>query len=180
MLESIQDKNIITDRLILRKFNISDTRDMFKNWASDSEVTKFLQWEPHISEEYTKSIIETWIKDYKTEMSYHWAVELKETKEVIGEIYIFNIKQKRRCCEIGICISKRFWNKGISTEALASTINFIFKETEIWRIIAMHDVENIASKKVILKSKMKYEGEFKCKTNLAVYSISKKNKKNYL
>ena len=44
----------------------------------------------------------------------------------------------------------------------------------------MHDVENIASKKVILKSKMKYEGEFKCKTNLAVYSISKKNKKNYL
>ncbi|WP_343750224.1 GNAT family N-acetyltransferase [Paraclostridium ghonii] len=180
VLESIRDKDIITDRLILRKFNVDDARDMFKNWASDSEVTKFLQWEPHINEEFTKSVIETWIREYETEISYHWAIEFKETKEVIGEIYIFNIKHKRGCCEIGTCISRRFWNNGISTEAIASIINCIFKETHLSRIIAMHDVKNIASKKVILKSKMKYEGEFECKTKLAVYSISKKKSKNYL
>ena len=179
MLESIRDKDIITDRLILRKFNINDARYMFENWASDSEVTKLLQWKPHINEEFTKMVIETWIREYKAENSYHWAIELKESKEVIGEIYIFNIKPKRECCEIGVCISKRFWNKGISTEALVSIINCIFKETELNRIIAMHDVKNIASRKVILKSKMKYEGEFECKTKLAVYSISKKNNKTY-
>lgn len=179
MLESIRDKDIITDRLILRKFNINDARYMFENWASDSEVTKFLQWEPHINEEFTKMVIETWIREYKTEASYHWAIEFKESKEIIGEIYIFNIKPKRGCCEIGACISRRFWNKGISTEALVSIINFIFKETELNRIIAMHDVKNIASRKVILKSKMKYEGEFECRTKLAIYSISKKKSKNY-
>jgi len=179
VLESIRDKDIITDRRILREFNIGDARDMFENWASDSEVTKLLQWKPHINEEFTKMVIETWIREYKAENSYHWAIELKESKEVIGEIYIFNIKPKRGCCEIGTCISRRFWNKGISTEALVSIINCIFKETELNRIIAMHDVKNIASRKVILKSKMKYEGEFECKTKLAVYSISKKNNKTY-
>ena len=35
---------IETDRLILRRFTIDDAPDMFKNWASDPEVTKFLSW----------------------------------------------------------------------------------------------------------------------------------------
>lgn len=39
---------IETDRLILRKFNLSDTQALFNNWANDPEVTKFLVWSPHL------------------------------------------------------------------------------------------------------------------------------------
>ena len=35
---------IETERLILRPFTLSDANDMFKNWASDDEVTKYLTW----------------------------------------------------------------------------------------------------------------------------------------
>ena len=31
-----------TKRLILRKLSIDDAENMFKNWASDDEVTKYL------------------------------------------------------------------------------------------------------------------------------------------
>ena len=31
-----------TDRLILRRFTHDDAEAMYKNWASDEEVTKFL------------------------------------------------------------------------------------------------------------------------------------------
>ena len=33
-----------TERLILRRFEIGDAEAMYKNWASDSEVTKYLTW----------------------------------------------------------------------------------------------------------------------------------------
>ena len=38
-----------TDRLILRRYETEDAAAMFRNWASDSEVTKFLMWQTHLS-----------------------------------------------------------------------------------------------------------------------------------
>jgi len=36
-----------TEQLILRRFMIDDAEAMFRNWASDSEVTKYLTWSTH-------------------------------------------------------------------------------------------------------------------------------------
>lgn len=36
-----------TKRLVLRPFVIEDAGAMFRNWANDPQVTKFLSWEPH-------------------------------------------------------------------------------------------------------------------------------------
>ncbi len=35
-------KRLETERLILRRFTAEDAEPMFRNWASDDEVTKFL------------------------------------------------------------------------------------------------------------------------------------------
>lgn len=47
-----------TDRLILRRFSISDTQAMFDNWASDKDVTKYLIWPTHQNTDVTKAILE--------------------------------------------------------------------------------------------------------------------------
>jgi [ribosomal protein S5]-alanine N-acetyltransferase len=67
-------KAINTDRLLLRRFELDDAFNMFKNWANDSEVTKFLTWEPHSSLEITKEIIELWVNNYKDTKTYEWAI----------------------------------------------------------------------------------------------------------
>ena len=36
-----------TNRLILRRYVSDDAAAMFKNWAPDSEVTKYLMWRRH-------------------------------------------------------------------------------------------------------------------------------------
>ena len=36
-----------TDRLILRRYTLDDAEAMYKNWASDDDVTKFLMWQTH-------------------------------------------------------------------------------------------------------------------------------------
>ena len=55
--------NLETDRLILRKFKIEDAEDMYNNWASNSEVTKYLSWETHLNIEKTKEILKSWIEN---------------------------------------------------------------------------------------------------------------------
>lgn len=149
---------INTDRLILRKFKLDDARDMYKNWSSDSEVTKYLSWYAHPDVDFTKALITTWVSEYLHEDRYHWAIELKENREVIGDIAVFNLKEKHESCEVGYCLSKSYWNEGIMSEALSSVIDYLFREVGLNRIFAMHDPDNIASENVMIKNNMKYEG----------------------
>ncbi|MFU0799653.1 MAG: GNAT family N-acetyltransferase [Xylanivirga thermophila] len=60
-MNSIGTQNIETKRLILRKIAISDAEDMFNNWASDNEVTKYVTWRAHKSIEDTRKIINFWL-----------------------------------------------------------------------------------------------------------------------
>jgi [ribosomal protein S5]-alanine N-acetyltransferase len=158
MLKHLGTKTINTDRLILRRFEISDANDMFKNWASDNEVSKFLSWDSHKDINFTKSLLDYWISDYSDEKNYHWAIELKEINEVIGDIKVFHLKDKNSSCEVGYCLSRDFWNKGIMSEALNAVIKYLFEEIGLNRIVAMHNTKNIASGKVMIKNNMKYEG----------------------
>ena len=40
---------IETERILLRRFSKDDAEAMYRNWASDPEVTKYLTWPAHIS-----------------------------------------------------------------------------------------------------------------------------------
>ena len=55
-------KNTVTlemEWLYLRQFKVEDAEVMFRNWARDPEVTKFLTWPTHSSVEISKAVIET-------------------------------------------------------------------------------------------------------------------------
>ena len=62
-MNHIGTKEIITDRLLLRKIRMDDDCDMFEQWASDPQVTRYLTWNVHNSIEDTRRIIELWLKD---------------------------------------------------------------------------------------------------------------------
>ena len=50
---------IETSRLILRQAQIEDAEAMFRNWANDPQVTKFLTWPAHGNIEVTKNCWKT-------------------------------------------------------------------------------------------------------------------------
>ncbi|GAA0116354.1 GNAT family N-acetyltransferase [Clostridium senegalense] len=158
MLKHKETEKLETERLILRKFKEADALDMFNNWASDSEVTKYLSWSAHKSVEISKQLIEMWINNYKNMEQYQWAIELKETGHAIGNISLLEINNDDENCEVGYCIGKAFWNKGIMTEALLKVIEFGFNEIGFQRIGARFDVNNFASGRVMEKCNLIYEG----------------------
>ena len=80
-------KRLETERLILRRFAPSDAEAMYKNWASDSEVTRFLTWPAHGSAEVSRRVLETWAAQYENDDYYQWAIVLKENGDgPIGSI----------------------------------------------------------------------------------------------
>ena len=46
-MNHIGTREIATERLTLRRFEIEDAENMFYNWANDPEVTKYLTWPAH-------------------------------------------------------------------------------------------------------------------------------------
>ena len=158
MLKHIGTQKLETERLILRKFKEEDAVDMFNNWASDSEVTKYLTWSAHSTVEVSKQITDLWVSEYSNVEHYQWAIELEEIGEVIGSIGLVDLDNNNENCEIGYCIGKAFWGKGIMSEAFSELISFLFKEIGFQRIAACHDVDNPASGHVMEKCGLNYEG----------------------
>lgn len=146
-----------TERLILRKFKLSDIDKVYNGWATDKESCKYLSWEVHKNTDETKFHIERWIKEYE-EGSYHWVVELKDTKELIGAISAVNLNKKHHNVEVGYCYGSKYWGKGYGTEALRKVIEFFLLDCEFYLVEADHISDNPASGRVMEKAGMRKDG----------------------
>ena len=137
-----------TERLILRKFVSEDAGDMYKNWVRDPEVTKFLTWNPHESIDLTKKILDMWVKEYENPSTHRFAIVFKETNEVIGSIDVVDYVDGSP--EIGYCLSRKYWNKGIMSEACKTMISYLFNQG-FNKIVIEANENNVGSNRVIQK-----------------------------
>lgn len=167
-------RELATDRLTLRRFEIEDAENMFYNWTNDSEVTKYLTWPTHESVETTESVVKDWVSQYENKDYYQWAIELNDLEQPIGSISAVKIDEDLESVEIGYCIGKEFWNKGYTTEALREVIRFFMVEVGAGRVWAYHDTENPNSGKVMASAGMEFEGTLRraAKNNQGICDIS--------
>ena len=148
---------IETPRLILRQARIEDAEPMFRNWANDSDVTKYLTWPPHGNVEVTKQLLVSWVESYEKDNYYQWMIVLKDTNEPIGSIMASTVG-RAQSAHIGYCIGKAWWHQGIMSEALKAVMDYLFDEVGFHRVESMHDPNNPNSGKVMAKCGMKFEG----------------------
>ena len=151
-------QRIETERLILRPFVAEDAEDMYRNWASDPEVTKFLTWPPHTSVEISKMLLNDWIPRYDDGGYFNWAIEWKGNGGVIGNISVVRLREDIDEAEIGYCMSKAYWGRGIMPEALKAVMDYLFDTAGMNRVSACHDANNPKSGRVMEKAGMKKEG----------------------
>jgi RimJ/RimL family protein N-acetyltransferase len=157
-MNKIGTKTIETQRVILRRFKAEDAQDMFDNWAFDPEVTKYLTWATHTSVETTKALVSDWVSKYEDGGYFNWAIELKETGSVIGNISVVHLNENTEAADMGYCMGKAFWGKGIMPEVLKAVMDYLFDEVGFNRIAACHDANNPKSGRVMDKVGMKQEG----------------------
>ena len=158
-MKHIGTQRIETESIVLRRFREDDAEALYKNWASDPEVVKFLTWPVHDSAETSGNIIKSWIAGYDNMEQYQWAVILKENgDEPIGSIGAVRLDDDTRMAHIGYCIGRRWWNQGVMSRALQAVIDYMFSQGDFNRIESRHDPRNPNSGKVMKHCRMQYEG----------------------
>lgn len=155
----LTDKPILkTERLILRTITSSDVSDL-KEWLGLDSVYTYWGRKASGGERNPELLFvdaRPWVQR-KPKPDFKWGIELKENRKIIGEIAIFDI-QNSRMGDVGYRINPLYWNKGITTEALLTVIDFIYNHTEIDRLNATADVRNIGSCRVLEKCGFVKEG----------------------
>ena len=147
---------IITERCILRKVRKDDAAPMFRNWASDPEVTRYLTWLPHQSVEVSQMIIDSWLKDEENPQTIRFVITIKGNDEPVGSIDV--VKYVDGNPEIGYCISRKLWGKGLMTEICSAFVKHLFDMGFI-KVFINAAVDNIGSNRVIEKCGFKFIGK---------------------
>ena len=91
-MKDLGTKKLETERLILRKFELSDVEELFYNgYITDEKMAENMSWTPCKTVEEQYKIIEKWVKQYENLDFYKWLIETKDTNELIGGIDICNL-----------------------------------------------------------------------------------------
>ncbi|WP_425449084.1 GNAT family N-acetyltransferase [Dethiothermospora halolimnae] len=156
-------KTLITDRLILREWKESDSKDLYE-YAKSELVGPNAGWPPHKSEEESKEIIKVFIENQEV-----YAIVLKSEDKVIGGIGLHNRKPDKSLThlkqrEIGYVLNPKYWGRGITPEAVRGLIKYGFDELNLDLIWCGHYDFNHNSKRVVEKCGFKYR--FKRKRTL--------------
>jgi ribosomal-protein-alanine N-acetyltransferase len=156
-VEEIVIVSIETERLIIRKFESTDWKDLYE-YLSLPEV---LRYEPDgISDESDckNKTLE------RSKSDIFWAVCLKDSGKMIGHLYFAPTEPAEFLTwEIGYIFSPAYYGKGYATEACRRILQYGFAELRIHRIIGMCNPENSASWKLLERLAMRREGHFKQK-----------------
>lgn len=145
---------IQTNRLLLRRFQQGDAKDIFE-WTGSAENSRYIMERPHQNLGQAEQQLEQNIQQYRENDFYLWAIVFQ--REVIGYITGNEISEKNRSVSLGYCIKKKYWNRGLVTEAARAVIDYLFT-VGFERIGASHHPDNPASGRVMQKIGMKFEG----------------------
>ena len=148
---------IRTERLILRKIKGDDIEDMYE-YSCNARVTEFLTWSPHPDKTYTLEYISYLQSRYRSGDFYDWAVVLKDSGKMIGTCGFTRFDYVNNSAEIGYVLNPSYHGKGIATEAVNKVLEFGFERLSLNRIEGRYMVENTASRRVMEKCGMVFEG----------------------
>ena len=142
-------KELRTERLLLRRFTPADAQAMYDNWACDAQVTRFLTWQPHASPAATAALLTGWCESYARPSYYNWTLEYE--RRPVGNISVVRLDEAASCAELGYCLGRAYWGRGLMAEAASAVIGFLFDEAGVRRVCISHAVENPASGRVAQK-----------------------------
>lgn len=148
---------ILTNRLILRKIRASDAKDMYE-YASDSDVVRYLTWGPHPDVSYTKRYLATVERAYKNNTFFDWALVLKANEKMIGTCGFTSFDYDSSTCEIGYVLNPRYRGYGLMPEAVNAVIEFAFDKLGAKAVEARFMKGNNASLRVMEKCNMSFDG----------------------
>jgi RimJ/RimL family protein N-acetyltransferase len=146
-----------TPRLVIRSFDPSDAEGMLQVFG-DPDVRKYLPPFPDPTLERMQASVAKRMAMERDHGHGLWAVERKDTGELIGDCGLMLVEGTGPEVEIAYHYKRTAWNKGYGTEAAVACLGHGLGPIGLERIIAICFPENVGSWRVMEKAGMRYEG----------------------
>ena len=151
---------IQTPRLLVRRFQDSDL-GFFYEYRNDPEIARYQGWES-ISEPRCQAIIQEQkrIEPGVPGQWFQFAIELKETRQLAGDVGLCVLVQDARQAQLGITLAQSFQGRGLATEAVSAVLDYAFINLDLHRVVATVDAENARSAALMERVGLRREGHF--------------------
>jgi [ribosomal protein S5]-alanine N-acetyltransferase len=141
-------------RLLLRPPVVDDAGPLFQRVARDPQVTKYLLWTPHPNVEATRRVIAERMNADPNVRT--WVIVLQHSDEIVGMISC--ARPLPYAAEIGYSVGRRYWGKGLTSEALAMLMDSLRADPDVYRVWATCHVDNERSVRLLERSELVCEG----------------------
>ncbi len=144
---------LTTSRLLLRSPHESDAQLLLSfEKKNEKHFSLFTPCNHPLREEFFKQKLETFLQEENEGKALRFLVFLKDEKES-PQIGVCNFTQIFRgpfqACYLGYKIDEDFEGKGLMFEALRASIDYIFSEINLHRIMANYVPHNFRSEKLL-------------------------------
>ena len=165
-------KVLETERLILRRMERSDVDNLLgifsdpvamRYYPSTKDRREAIGW------------IEWILGSYERDGIGLWVAVLKETGEFVGQCgLVVQEVDGRREVEIGYLFLRRFWGRGLATEAARACRDYGFDRLGYDRLISLIGPDNLPSRRVAERVGLTLEKEIERRgMRMCVYAIEK-------
>ena len=141
----IEAPKLETERLILKSMSLDDV-DFLLYHFGDEETNWYTEYESLQNREEAIDFYYRFIEPGK-KTYFRLGITLKKNDTLIGTIGFFLYNRRDSSAEIGYDLSRLYWRKGITTEAVKCLVNYGFEQMNLHRIEVTVDPENIGSKR---------------------------------
>jgi RimJ/RimL family protein N-acetyltransferase len=148
-----------TPRLVLRRWRDADVEPMAQ-FNADPEVMRWIGDGTTRDVEQTRAGIARIEREWEHSGYGLFAVEVSATGELAGFAGLtvpYFLPELMPTVEIAWRLGRPFWGQGIATEAAAAALRFGLVTRDLDRIVAIFQVGNSASERVMIKLGMSFD-----------------------
>lgn len=143
-------KKLDIGNYIIRNISENDYEDIYRIYG-DIEIMKYDIENLLKSLDDAKNDIKLINKAILNKWFIRWAIIDKQTNDFIGTIALHHFEFDKKKVQIGYNLKKSYWRKGIMSNVLKLTIDYLQSNSSIETLEAYINTENIASVKLAEK-----------------------------
>lgn len=148
---------IETERLFLRRFTLDDL-DLLDRLGQDPRVMAYLGGVKDRAA--TETMLRGRILEYYDQHPGLgiWATNERDTGRCVG-FHVLNHIQGEADIQVGYALFPEAWGQGYATEMARALLRYGFTALDLPQIVAITNLGNVASQRVLLKAGMRRNGE---------------------
>ena len=138
---------LLGDRVLLRPFESADASAALEVYG-DELVMRYVGEGGAVAAEETSRMVEGYRRHQDEHGFAFWALVDRSTGELIGDA---GLEATDHGIELGYTVARRRWGQGLATEAARLCVRAAFGPLGLPRLVALVDVDNPASARVLEK-----------------------------